>query len=89
MPAEQRARVASERQENAPQCANRASLLEHPGSRLRALTWEYDCRSCKFHFDTPVPRGPKEEREMKCTRCGSRDIVRVNVGKVQETFCGG
>ena len=53
------------------------------------LTWEYECHSCKARFHTPVPRGPKEERNTKCPRCASPDIERMNVANLQEPTCGG
>ena len=54
-----------------------------------ALMWEFDCHSCKTKFETNVPRGPKEEREIKCPHCGSKEIERLNVGNLAETACGG
>ena len=53
------------------------------------LMWEFDCHHCKNKFETNVPRGPKEEREIKCPHCGSKTIERLNVGNLAETACGG
>lgn len=40
------------------------------------LMWQFDCRQCKADFEVPVPRGPREERELRCLECGSKDIQR-------------
>ena len=53
------------------------------------LMWEFNCLHCNKKFETRVPRGPREEREMKCTHCGSRDIERINIKKLQDPTCGG
>ena len=48
-------------------------------SEFKTLTWDYLCHQCEFRFEMPVPRGPTEEKERECPRCGSRDIERLNV----------
>jgi len=45
--------------------------------KSNVLTWHYLCHQCKAHFDVPVPRGPTEERALRCLECGSKDIERV------------
>jgi predicted Zn-ribbon and HTH transcriptional regulator len=41
------------------------------------MTWELTCRQCKFNFEVPVPRGPREEKELKCPKCESKYIERI------------
>jgi len=41
------------------------------------MTWELTCRHCKSSFEVPVPRGPREEKELKCLNCGSKYIERI------------
>jgi len=41
------------------------------------LTWEYVCYQCKAQFELPVPRGPAEEKEAKCPKCGSVDVEKM------------
>jgi DNA-directed RNA polymerase subunit RPC12/RpoP len=53
------------------------------------LMWEYECHDCKAKFHTPVPRGPKEERETSCPQCESADVQRLNTGDLLEPACGG
>ncbi|MBW1999767.1 MAG: hypothetical protein JRJ29_17625 [Deltaproteobacteria bacterium] len=53
------------------------------------LMWEFECNNCHAKFETPVPRGPREERAIKCPECSSRDIKRLNEGKMSPTACGG
>ena len=48
-------------------------------AEVKMLKWEYLCHQCEAQFELPVPRGPKEEKERDCPRCGSRDIERLNV----------
>jgi len=55
----------------------------------QALMWEYECQECKITFETPVPRGPREERRMKCSHCDSAKIKRINIVKLSEPKCGG
>jgi Zn finger protein HypA/HybF involved in hydrogenase expression len=57
--------------------------------RVEMVTWEFECRHCKSNFVTPVPRGPREERELQCPSCKSKDLKRLNAGNLQETACGG
>ena len=53
------------------------------------LMWEFECHHCQTKFETSPPRGPKEEREIKCPYCGSKEIERLNVGNLAATACGG
>ena len=51
--------------------------LAPPASEI--LTWEFLCHQCETRFETSVPRGPREEKEIKCPECGSKDIERVDI----------
>jgi len=64
-----------------------SEMLSEPRSDI--LMWEFDCLNCNKKFEADVPRGPREEREMKCTHCGSRDIKRINIEKLKDPTCGG
>jgi DNA-directed RNA polymerase subunit RPC12/RpoP len=54
-----------------------------------SLLWEYKCNDCQATFETPVPRGPKEERHLKCPVCDSAKIKRINIVKLEAAKCGG
>ncbi len=73
--------------------ASTRSFNEIPGVSCenppRALMWEYECQACKITFETQVPRGPGEERRIRCSRCDSAKIKRVNIVKLSEPKCGG
>jgi Zn finger protein HypA/HybF involved in hydrogenase expression len=56
---------------------------------VTVLLWEFECRNCQTTFETPVPRGPKEEHGIRCPACQGKDIKRINVGKLTELACGG
>jgi DNA-directed RNA polymerase subunit RPC12/RpoP len=53
------------------------------------MTWEFTCRQCKSNFEVPVPRGPREEKELKCLKCGSKYIERIEVPIEGPPPCGG
>ena len=53
------------------------------------LLWEYGCSNCHSTFKTAVPRGPKEERHIKCPACDSAKIKRINIVKLEAAKCGG
>jgi rRNA maturation endonuclease Nob1 len=53
------------------------------------MTWELTCRQCKSNFELPVPRGPREEKELKCPECGSKEIVRREALSQAAPQCGG
>ena len=53
------------------------------------IMWEYECHQCQSKFKVPVPRGPAEEKQIRCTKCGSMDITRENIDDMQVVFCGG
>jgi len=55
----------------------------------QTLIWEYECSDCKVKFETAVPRGPKEEGEIRCPQCLGKNIQRINVGALATTACGG
>jgi len=56
---------------------------------IKKLTWEYECKQCQATFEVDVPHGPKEESEITCPECESKDIERVNVCCLQIAFTGG
>ena len=60
-----------------------------PPTDAKMLTWEYACHQCEARFELPVPRGPKEEKETKCPRCGSMDLERLNVFSLSACPPGG
>jgi rRNA maturation endonuclease Nob1 len=62
-----------------------------PGENEREikLTWELTCRQCKSSFELPVPRGPREEKELKCPKCGSEYIERIEALAQDLPSCGG
>jgi rRNA maturation endonuclease Nob1 len=53
------------------------------------LMWEYECHQCQLRFKVPVPHGPTEEKNIKCTGCGSTDITREKTYNMEMAFCGG
>jgi DNA-directed RNA polymerase subunit RPC12/RpoP len=53
------------------------------------VTWELTCRQCKSNFEVSAPFGPKEERELKCPHCGSKDIGRIEASSQDAPQCGG
>jgi len=53
------------------------------------MTWELTCRQCDSKFELPVPRGPREEKELKCPRCGSKQIERIEALAPGAPQCGG
>jgi len=53
------------------------------------LTWELTCRQCKSSFEVAVPCGPREEKELKCPKCGSEYIERIEVSTHSTPPCGG
>jgi DNA-directed RNA polymerase subunit RPC12/RpoP len=36
--------------------------------------WEYVCQQCGGRFLIKAPRGPSEEKEIRCPRCESRNV---------------
>jgi len=55
----------------------------------RPLLWEYACNNCHATFETTVPHGPREERDIKWPACNSAKIKRINIVKLEEAKCGG
>ncbi|MBN1692191.1 MAG: hypothetical protein JW845_01380 [Dehalococcoidales bacterium] len=41
--------------------------------------WRYRCKQCKHVFLMPAPKGPSEEKNRKCTKCGSAEIERIDL----------
>ncbi len=56
---------------------------------MEMLKWEFDCNQCKSKFEVEVPRGPVEERAIKCPHCGSKDIANCSLGGLEVPVCGG
>jgi rRNA maturation endonuclease Nob1 len=63
--------------------------MQENNDREIKLTWELTCRQCKASFEVPVPRGPREEKELKCTKCGSEYIERIEASTPSVPPCGG
>lgn len=53
------------------------------------ITWELICRQCNSSFEVPVPRGPREEKDLKCLKCGSQNIERIEASPQGVPPCGG
>ena len=53
------------------------------------LTWEFVCNKCKAKFEHSVPRGPAEERNIKCPKCGSKDLKNLSLCSLEAPHCGG
>jgi rRNA maturation endonuclease Nob1 len=53
------------------------------------LTWKLKCHQCKAIFEVLVPRGPREEKELKCIECGSISIERIEASPNSVPACGG
>ncbi len=56
---------------------------------IEPVIWEFACCQCQHIFTTPVPRGPKEEKQLKCPLCASSRIKRTTVDSIEPVFCGG
>ena len=54
------------------------------------LTWQLTCRDCKQDFEVEVPRGPREEKELRCPSCKGQDLERIEAASVDAgPACGG
>ncbi len=54
------------------------------------LTWRFSCRDCKSEFEVEVPRGPREERELRCPSCEGQNIEKMEPASAQNgPSCGG
>jgi len=53
------------------------------------LTWEMTCLQCKTHFGVEVPRGPTDEKNLRCPHCGSEKIARREAVGESAPACGG
>jgi DNA-directed RNA polymerase subunit RPC12/RpoP len=53
------------------------------------LLWEYECNKCGSHFSVKVPKGPTEERALRCPHCHSDKIIKLTAYSPSEAFCGG
>jgi rRNA maturation endonuclease Nob1 len=63
--------------------------MPQENKREITVTWELNCHQCKSNFEVPVPFGPREERELKCPHCGSKDIERIEALSHDAPQCGG
>lgn len=53
------------------------------------LLWEYECWLCGARFSVKVPKGPAEERALRCPHCAEGTIVKISAAQQTEAFCGG
>lgn len=53
------------------------------------IMWQMICNECKFNFEVQVPKGPTEEKLLKCPRCGSKHIQRNEPSSTVAAQCGG
>lgn len=53
------------------------------------LTWQMNCCECKFKFEVKVPKGPSEEKALRCPQCGSKNIQRAEETSTTPAQCGG
>ena len=51
--------------------------------------WQYRCRQCRNVFVMPAPKGPSDEKNRKCPKCGSADIERTDLVKSEACPPGG
>jgi rRNA maturation endonuclease Nob1 len=63
--------------------------MKREDKRNIIVTWQLTCHQCKSNFEVEAPFGPKEERELKCPDCGSKDIGRIEALKEDAPQCGG
>jgi rRNA maturation endonuclease Nob1 len=63
--------------------------MSQEDKRKIIVTWQLACRKCKANFEVEAPFGPTEERNLKCPRCGSKDIGRIEALKEDAPQCGG
>ncbi|MBN2059522.1 MAG: zinc ribbon domain-containing protein [Deltaproteobacteria bacterium] len=68
---------------------SKANACRLPFMDSVVLKWEFECRKCRTAFEVDVPRGPKEERGIKCPNCNGNDIYRINIPDLSHTGCGG
>lgn len=57
--------------------------------KLEPLTWWYLCHKCNEDFEIQVPKGPKEERAIRCPLCGGDDIERIRIYECEASMPGG
>jgi|YelNatPaOPRAMG01_1025707.scaffolds.fasta_scaffold61347_2 rRNA maturation endonuclease Nob1 len=53
------------------------------------LTWQMICNQCKYSFEIEIPKGPREEKQLRCPRCGSIYIQRAEASSTIPSQCGG
>lgn len=59
-----------------------------PEKNMR-LHWDYQCDTCQTNFSVDVPKGPTQEKALRCPACGSHDIVKTTVYSMNESACPG
>lgn len=68
--------------------ACKISLPVHAKTKENELQWEYDCLDCGLRFRIKVPKGPKDERAIKCPHCKSKNLNKLEV-PLNEATCPG
>jgi rRNA maturation endonuclease Nob1 len=63
--------------------------MPRKNKRAIRVTWELTCHQCKSNFEVPVPFGPREEKELECPYCGSKDIGKMEASNQDAPQCGG
>ncbi len=53
------------------------------------LMWQMICNECKSKFEVKAPKGPKEEKTLRCPRCGSKNIQQAKESSTVPAQCGG
>lgn len=53
------------------------------------LKWDYECQTCATFFSIQVPSAPREERTVRCLKCRSLDIRRIDAGQLSDSSVGG
>jgi rubredoxin len=51
--------------------------------------WRYKCRKCHHVFILPAAKGPSEEKNRTCPKCGATDIERTDLVKSEACPPGG
>ena len=64
--------------ENITMGIKRACSIGVPIKAVKTPKCPFICYECKVQFEVTEPQSPREEKETKCTECGSRDIQRVD-----------
>jgi DNA-directed RNA polymerase subunit RPC12/RpoP len=57
--------------------------------KLGPPDWVYLCQDCKNKFTLPATKGPSDEKNRACPKCGSKKIKRVDLAKSEACPPGG